>query len=91
MTTPAGLPAGDRDALSRFLIDTEAATHAPVLKTIERFTLAGDFRVRDATGETANVVSAGKKGCGRCSRSLGRRRRVVSTASGDHDYLAGNW
>ena len=36
-----------------FLIDTEAATHERALKTIERFTLAGDFRVSDITGQTA--------------------------------------
>jgi hypothetical protein len=27
-----------------YLIDTEAATHEPVLKILQRFTLAGDFR-----------------------------------------------
>jgi folate-binding protein YgfZ len=36
-----------------FLLDTEAATHAQVLKTIERYTLAGDFRVSDLTNQTA--------------------------------------
>lgn len=43
-----------------FLFDTEAATHANVLKTLERFTLAGDFRVRDVTHETAHVSVQGK-------------------------------
>lgn len=32
-----------------FLIDTEAATHQQVLKTVQRFTLAGDFHVEDLT------------------------------------------
>lgn len=32
-----------------FLIDTEAATHQRVLKTVQRFTLAGDFHVEDLT------------------------------------------
>ncbi|MDQ2855742.1 MAG: aminomethyltransferase family protein [Acidobacteriota bacterium] len=38
---------------SSFLIDTEPATHAQVRKTIERFTLAGDFHVTDLTDQTA--------------------------------------
>ena len=42
-----------------FLIDTEAATHATVLKTIERFTLAGDFRVNDIDQRDGDVVHAG--------------------------------
>ena len=48
-----------------FLIDTEAATSGTVLKTIERFTLAGDFRVNDISSQTvmlslqgANAASA---------------------------------
>jgi len=43
-----------------FLFDTESATHAVVLKTLERFTLAGDFRVRDVTHETAHMSVQGK-------------------------------
>ena len=43
----------------RFLFDTEAATRERVLKTLERFTLAGDFRVRDLTDETALVTVQG--------------------------------
>lgn len=43
-----------------FLIDTEAATHYAVLKNIERFTLAGDFRVTDVTSQTALVSVQGK-------------------------------
>src|SRR5204863_4508303 len=35
-----------------FLIDAEAATHDAVMKTIERFTMAGDFRVADVTTTT---------------------------------------
>src|SRR5919202_1375455 len=35
-----------------FLFDTEAETYPTVLKHLERFTLAGDFRVRDLTAET---------------------------------------
>ena len=44
-----------------FLIDTEAATHEKVLKTIERFTLAGDFHVTDRTSETVMLSVQGKK------------------------------
>src|SRR5712691_2547200 len=36
-----------------FLIDTEGPTLETVTKLLERFTLAGDFRVTDLTGETA--------------------------------------
>src|ERR1041384_4109603 len=42
----------DEENSPRFLLDTEAATHGAVLKTIERFTMAGDFRVVDITGDT---------------------------------------
>lgn len=35
-----------------FLFDTEAETYPSVLKHLGRFTLAGDFRVRDLTAET---------------------------------------
>lgn len=42
-----------------YLLDTEAATHDRVLKTIERFTLAGDFRVTDVTNETAELSLQG--------------------------------
>ena len=42
-----------------FLLDTEAATHEKVLKLIERFTLAGDFKVADITPETALISLQG--------------------------------
>src|SRR5690349_14132378 len=32
---------------SGFLIDTESASHEAILKTISRFTMAGDFQVSD--------------------------------------------
>ncbi len=41
----------------RFLIDTERATHSKVLELLSRFTLAGDFRVMDATEEIATSGS----------------------------------
>ncbi|HET6973833.1 MAG TPA: glycine cleavage T C-terminal barrel domain-containing protein [Pyrinomonadaceae bacterium] len=43
-----------------FLIDTEMASHEAVLKTITRFTLAGDFKVADVTGETALLTVQGQ-------------------------------
>jgi aminomethyltransferase len=42
-----------------FLIDTEAATHEKVFLTLERFTLAGDFRVKDVSRETAQLSLQG--------------------------------
>jgi folate-binding protein YgfZ len=51
----------DRNVCPTFLIDTEAATHDRVLKTIERFTLAGDFRVTDVTNQTAHIAVQGIK------------------------------
>src|SRR5215467_14879675 len=44
-----------------FLIDTEAETHEKVFRLLERFTLAGDFRVQDLTNETATLSVQGKR------------------------------
>ncbi|MBA2527064.1 MAG: aminomethyl transferase family protein [Pyrinomonadaceae bacterium] len=44
-----------------FLIDTEVATREAVLKTMERFTLAGDFHVVDLTSQTALLSLQGKR------------------------------
>jgi len=43
----------------RFLIDTERVTHSTVLEILSRFTLAGDFRVTDATEEVATLSVQG--------------------------------
>ncbi len=43
-----------------FLIDTEMASHEAVLKTISKFTLAGDFKVSDVTSETALLTIQGQ-------------------------------
>ena len=51
----------DRNVCPTFLIDMEPATHERVLKTIERFTLAGDFRVTDITNQTALLSVQGNK------------------------------
>ena len=44
-----------------FLIDTETASHDAVLKTVSRFTLAGDFKVSDVTKETALLTVQGER------------------------------
>ena len=49
----------DHTAVDGYLIDTEAATHAQVLGTLGRFTVAGDFKVRDVVGETALISLQG--------------------------------
>jgi folate-binding protein YgfZ len=48
-----------RGAGPSFLIDTETASHDAVLKTISRFTMAGDFKVADITAETALLTVQG--------------------------------
>jgi folate-binding protein YgfZ len=49
------------DQNSGFLIDTDAASHDAVIKTISRFTLAGDFHVFDVTTDTALLTIQGKR------------------------------
>jgi folate-binding protein YgfZ len=44
-----------------FLLDTESASHEAVLKTISRFTLAGDFKVTDVSNEIALLTVQGKR------------------------------
>ena len=46
---------------STFLVDTEAVTHRRVLQIIERFTLAGDFRLTDVTSETVLLSLQGAR------------------------------
>ncbi len=55
-----------------FLIDTESATLETVAKLLERFTLAGDFRVKDLTSETAMLSVQG-----------GNAAEVIRTAFGE--------
>jgi len=50
----------DKKVSPVFLIDTEEATFERTLKTIERFTLAGDFRVTDVTNQTAQLSLKGR-------------------------------
>ena len=42
------------------LLDTEAVTREKVLKIIERFTLAGDFKVTDLTGQIRQISLQGR-------------------------------
>jgi folate-binding protein YgfZ len=44
-----------------FLFDTGAATYERMFRSLERFTLAGDFRVRDLTGATTTLSVQGAK------------------------------
>ncbi|HKO44148.1 MAG TPA: glycine cleavage T C-terminal barrel domain-containing protein [Pyrinomonadaceae bacterium] len=44
-----------------YLIDTEAATRENVFKTLQSFTLAGDFRVTDITEETRQFAVQGNE------------------------------
>lgn len=44
-----------------FLIDTDAGSREAVLKTISRFTMAGDFRVTDITHESVALSLQGKR------------------------------
>ena len=43
------------------LLDTEAITREKILKIIERFTLAGDFKVKDLTDESALISVQGAR------------------------------
>jgi folate-binding protein YgfZ len=63
-----------------FLFDTEAATYAQLLKTLERFTLAGDFRVRDLTAETLMLSVQGAGAAAIVGAALGEG--AATTARG---------
>jgi folate-binding protein YgfZ len=65
------------DGVPNFLIDTEVATHAQTLKTIERFTLAGDFRVTDITGRTAHLTLQGRQSAEIGSSIVGEELEVL--------------
>lgn len=49
-----------KQPVPQFLLDTENTTHQSVLRTIERFTMAGDFRVWDVSEETTLLTIQGK-------------------------------
>lgn len=68
-----------KKAVPVFLIDTEPATRAAVLKTIERFTLAGDFHVVDHTGQTALLSVQGKRAGDLLGLVMGESARGIPT------------
>ena len=74
-----------------FILDTEAATSERVFKALERFTLAGDFRVRRLTEETATLSLQGARARGFVRAVLGeeaskaaRGRFTVAPFQGAH-------
>jgi folate-binding protein YgfZ len=73
-----------RLAGDRFLFDTEAATHEQILKTLGRFTLAGDFRVTDLANDLALISLQGAHASRALDATLGsmaaqvERGRVLS-------------
>src|ERR1043165_296707 len=74
-----------------FLFDTEAATYPAVLKHLERFTLAGDFRVRDLSAETIMLSVQGARASEFVGAALGEeaaateRGRVTQAAFGESE------
>lgn len=63
-----------------FLLDTETVTREKVLKLIERFTLAGDFKVADVTDATALISLQGRRAAGIVER-LNREEITVLPAT----------
>ncbi|HMG76751.1 MAG TPA: aminomethyltransferase family protein [Pyrinomonadaceae bacterium] len=61
-----------------FLVDTESATLEIVAKLLERFTLAGDFRVKDLTSETAMLSVQGKNAAEVIRKALGETSAMVA-------------
>jgi folate-binding protein YgfZ len=60
-----------------FLIDTEPATHRKVFQLLERFTLAGDFRVADRTQESAQLSLQGAGAASLLGQALGPQAATV--------------
>ena len=76
---------GSKGPQPAFTIDTEAATHQQVLQTIQRFTLAGDFQVKDATAETAMLFVGGDRAQETIEQIFGSD---VSTSAGSVTQLS---
>ena len=75
-----------------FLIDTESTTFETVTKLLGRFTLAGDFRVTDLTGETAMLSVQGQKAAevirqtfGETAANVERQTMVTGQLQNDGD------
>jgi folate-binding protein YgfZ len=60
-----------------FLIDTETVTRDRVLDLLNRFTLAGDFRVTDLTDEVSTLSLQGKKSAEILASLLGEEAATV--------------
>lgn len=60
-----------------FLFDTEPATAERVLKALERFTLAGDFRVADVTGDIVTLSLQGARAAEIVTATLGTEAAEV--------------
>lgn len=72
-----------------FLIDTEAETHETVLRTLDRFTLAGDFRVTDVTNENVSLTIQGRNAERILQQALSKpvrieRRKLVNAEFASH-------
>ena len=63
-----------------FLIDTEGPSLETVAKLLERFTLAGDFRVKDLTAETTMLSVQGRKAVEVIRQSFGDAAAKVARA-----------
>jgi len=61
-----------------FLIDTEGVSSATVAKLLERFTLAGDFRVKDLTIEMAMFSVQGRNAAEIIRQTLGETAATVT-------------
>ncbi len=77
-----------------FLLDTENSTLETVSKLLERFTLAGDFRVGDITSETAMLSVQGKDSSTVILRAFGEaaakveRQEMLSAQLGDDSNVS---
>lgn len=81
-----------RRAPDSFLLDTDRATHARLLAALERFTLAGDFFVRDRDAETILISIQGARApaligslFGAEAASVGRNR--IASAGGQDGQI----
>jgi folate-binding protein YgfZ len=63
-----------------FLIDTEHQTLDTIAKLLGRFTLAGDFQVRDVTSETAMLSVQGRKAAEIVRQALGETAADIARA-----------
>jgi folate-binding protein YgfZ len=61
-----------------FLFDTEALTREQIIKTFGRFTMAGDFRLKDMTQDTALVSVQGPRAAEIVSKALSEEAANVA-------------